>query len=169
MKVPFPTTSEVVLTNPFRNYEADNKGWYIYGHGKVTPDRRSIVPDPGVETYELTGAMVAGGGFGAASGPCQSCSKKAGDPVDPATGLFTKIDLVVSDVIPLALTRTYRQGDAQKRAFGIGTTHNYDIFLTGTTSGYTYQELVLPDGGRVRFDRISAGTSWNECRTYFLL
>ncbi|PYS22656.1 MAG: hypothetical protein DMG11_26495, partial [Acidobacteria bacterium] len=47
-------------------------------------------------------------------------------------------------------------------AFGIGTTHNYDIFLTGTTQGYTYQELVLPDGGRVRFDRISAGTSWTN-------
>jgi len=63
------------------------------------------VPDPGVEIYELTGAMVAGGGFGAASGPCSSpdCSKKAGDPVDPATGLFVyeKTDLVVSDVIPL--------------------------------------------------------------------
>jgi len=60
------------------------------------------VPDPGVEIYELTGAMVEGGGFGASSGPCSVC-KKAGDPVDPATGLFVyeKTDLVVSDVIPL--------------------------------------------------------------------
>ncbi len=61
-----------------------------------------------------------------------------------------------------ALTRTYRQGDPRSRDFGRGTTHNYDIFLTGTTTGYTYQELVLADGGRVRFDRISAGTSWTN-------
>jgi RHS repeat-associated protein len=33
------------------------------------------------------------------------------------------------------------------------------MFLVGNTVPYSYQELVLPDGGRVRFDRITPG--WN--------
>ncbi|PYR97132.1 MAG: hypothetical protein DMG12_24820, partial [Acidobacteria bacterium] len=148
----------------FWNYDADEKGWFVYGHGSVSPNRQSIIPDPGVEIYELTGAMVAGGGYGPAKGPCPQCTKKAGDPVDLATGLFVyeKTDLVLPDLVPLALTRTYRQDDNRSRAFGIGTTHNYDIFLTGAIGNYTYQELVLADGGRVRFDRISPGTSWGD-------
>ena len=76
--------------------------------------------------------------------------------------MYEKTDLVLPDLVPLALTRTYRQDDNRSRAFGIGTTHNYDIFLTGAIGNYTYQELVLADGGRVRFDRISPGTSWGD-------
>jgi YD repeat-containing protein len=83
----------------------------------------------------------------------------AGDPVDPGTGLFEyeKTDLSLNDVVPIGVTRTYRQSDNRARAFGIGTTHNYDMFLVGDASFYTYQELVLPNGARVRFDRISPG------------
>jgi hypothetical protein len=47
--------------------------------------------------------------------------------------------------------------------FGIGTTFQYDIFMVGDINPYDYQELILPDGGRVRFDRISPGTSWEQC------
>ena len=67
----------------FWNYDADEKGWYIYGHGSVSADLKSVVPDPGVEIYELTGAMVADPGFGASTG---AGNKKAGDPVDLASG-----------------------------------------------------------------------------------
>jgi|SRR6266576_3822456 len=42
----------------FWNYDADNKGWFVYGHGTVLPNKRSILPDPTVEIYEFTGAMV---------------------------------------------------------------------------------------------------------------
>ncbi len=77
------------------------------------------------------------------------------------TGLFiyNKTDLVLNDVIPLNLTRTYRQADSISRDFGIGTTMPYDIFMVGddayTPEGYTYQDLILPDGGRIHFTRIS--------------
>jgi len=47
----------------FWNYDADAKGWFIYGQGKVDANGRSIIPDPGVVIYEFTGAMV-----GSASG-----------------------------------------------------------------------------------------------------
>src|SRR5947199_2042088 len=111
--------------------------------------------------YELTGAMVVDPGLGAAGG---AGGKKAGDPVELASGLFVyeKTDLVLPDVIPLSLTRTYRQSDGRSRAFGIGTTHNYDIFIVGDLWPYTYQEVVMPDGSRVRFDRISPGVAYND-------
>jgi RHS repeat-associated protein len=144
----------------FWNYDPDVKGWFIYGEGKVSGDAKSIVPDPGVMIYEFTGAMVVGGGDGPASGTPAGSGARGGDPVDLSTGLFNydKTDLVVRDVIPVTLRRTYRPNDSRSRAFGIGTTFDYDMFVVGDTFPYTYQELILPNGGRVRFDRISPGT-----------
>ena len=52
----------------FWNYDADAKGWYIYGNGTVSPDARSVVPDPGVFIYEFTGAMVGVTGSASAIG-----------------------------------------------------------------------------------------------------
>jgi len=43
----------------FWDYDPAGKGWYKYGTGKVSADRKSIVPDPGVVIYRFTGAMVA--------------------------------------------------------------------------------------------------------------
>src|SRR5438445_817443 len=42
---------------------------------------------------------------------------------DLSTGLLVlnQTDLVVRDVIPISLTRTYRQADTVSRPFGIGT------------------------------------------------
>jgi hypothetical protein len=34
------------------------------------------------------------------------------------------------------------------------------MYLTGDVGPYTYQELILPDGYRVRFERISSGTGY---------
>jgi len=147
----------------FWNYDPDDdKAWYVYGHGSVSQDLKSIIPDPGVEIYELTGAMVATG-LAPAKGPCPKCPK-GGEPVDLGTGLFVyeKTDMALADTVPLVLKRTYRQDDGVSRAFGNGTTDNYDIFLMGDSNPYTYQELVLPDGGRARFDRISPGTEWTQ-------
>ena len=33
----------------FWNYDADQKGWFIYGQGRVAANRLQIIPDPGVE------------------------------------------------------------------------------------------------------------------------
>jgi len=149
----------------FWNYNADDKGWFIYGHGKVSQDAQTIVPDPGVEIYEFTGAMVSNppGGAPNTGGPDGDRSS-GGDPVNLSTGLFVydKTDLVLPDVIPLKLERTYRPNDNQARAFGIGTTQWYEMFVVGDTNPYTYQELILPDGSRIHFYRTSSGTSWTD-------
>jgi RHS repeat-associated protein len=149
----------------FWNYDATGKGWYIYGHGTVTATGKQVVPDPGVLIYGFTGAMVGSPDLAPFDGPAPGNASSAdGDPVDLGTGLFVlnSTDFYIPDTIPLSLRRTYRQNDTISRAFGIGTTHLYDIFLVGDTDPWTYIDLVLPDGGQVYYKRISPGPSYNN-------
>jgi RHS repeat-associated protein len=147
----------------FWNYDAEDKGWYIYGQGTVTPNGRQIIPDAGVTLYEFSGAMISDPSNAPSEGPnpCNMCED--GEPVDLGTGLFvySKTDLVIPDVIPLALTRTYRPRDTISRPFGIGTTHPYEIFLVGDFNLYSYIDLILPDGGRVHYNRLFPGTNFD--------
>ena len=149
----------------FWNYDPAEKGWYVYGQGSVTPDGKQVVPDPGVVIYEFTGFMIDQTGNPAATGPNAGGGPDAddGDPVDLATGLFVlnKTDLYLPDTMPLILRRTYRPGDNAARAFGIGSTHPYDIFLW-SVNNYQEADLILPDGGRIHYVRISPGTSWTD-------
>lgn len=149
----------------FWNYDADAKGWFIYGDGKVSQDARNIIPDPGVFLYEFTGAMV-GTPIGAPGEAPMAGAKdtQRADPVNLSTGqfIYTKTDLALPDIIPISLTRTYISNDSRSRSFGIGATDSFDIFMVGDTNPYTYQELILPNGARVRFDRISSGTDMNS-------
>jgi YD repeat-containing protein len=78
-----------------------------------------------------------------------------------SSGLFTysKTDLAVGGVLPIWITRTYRSQDRNaagtwnQRAFGLGTTLNYDLFLYSNSevaSGtYNDAELVMPDGSEI--------------------
>ncbi len=154
----------------FWNYDPTSKGWYIYGSGRVSADKAHIVPDPGVVVYELTGAMVGGSGPKNDVGdwcPSSGVLKYllcGGDPVDLASGefMYAHTDLALPDVIPIALTRTYTTNDHYQRPFGVGATDNYDMFMVGDSSNYTYQELILPRGQAIRFNRISAGTGYAD-------
>jgi RHS repeat-associated protein len=143
----------------FWQYDPEERGWYVYGQGSVTANRKQIVPDSGVAIYEFTGAMVGNPSLAPGEGPGHV---RDGDPVDLFTGLLVveKTDLALPDVIPIALTRTYRPRDARSRGFGIGAAQAYDIFLVGTVFPYTYIDLVLADGARIHYDRISPGTSY---------
>jgi YD repeat-containing protein len=71
-------------------------------------------------------------------------------------------DLFVTDVMPLALTRTYFAWNPYSRAFGVGTNHPYDICPTGTRFPYTYQVLNLEDGYEVYMPRVSKGTGFAD-------
>ncbi|MGA8740146.1 MAG: RHS repeat-associated core domain-containing protein [Terracidiphilus sp.] len=147
----------------FWNYDPAQKGWYVYGHGQVTDDAKMIVPDANTQIFSFDGAMVSLPGNAPPFGPIPG-NPIGADPVDLQTGLFVyrKTDFELQDVIPLKLTRTYRQADYELRAFGIGMTMDYDIFLVGdaqdTPQGYTYQDLILADGGRIHFTRTSPCT-----------
>ncbi len=148
----------------FYNYDAAEKGWYIYGQGTVTPDAKQIIPDAGVTLYEFSGAMVAGTAL--APGTFVACGRGnfGGSGVDLNSGLFLHggSDLSLSGFGSLSLSRAYRPNDTRSRAFGIGASHVYDTYLVGSTFPYTFMDLVGADGGRVRFNRISAGTGWAD-------
>jgi hypothetical protein len=78
--------------------------------------------------------------------------------VDLATGvfMFTKTDLVVPGRLPMAITRTYRSGDAFTGRFGLGTTLGFDDLLQFPSSDViTY---VYRGGARTPFARQADGT-----------
>ena len=175
----YPNTEHKKAKVPyaFWNYNPDHNGWYVYGAGRVNPQRTQVVPDPGVVIYGFSGAMVGSGDAGPSTGDPVADNSKAAEPVSLSTGLFTynKTDLGVADVIPLELTRTYRPNDSWSRPFGIGTTHPYEMFLGGDGIEYgetQYIDLILPNGSRVHFTGVgpgpgyttylnsTAGTSW---------
>jgi RHS repeat-associated protein len=143
----------------FWQFDAEEDGWSIYGKGTVTSDGSQIVPDANVRVYEFGGAMINGTDVPPGFGPTHGGTD--GDPVDLATGLFVldDSDLVLPDVLPISLTRTYRQSDAISRPFGIGTTHPYAMFLYSQNQ-FQEADLILPDGARVHYVRTSPGIGY---------
>ncbi|MFM0472616.1 DUF6531 domain-containing protein [Paraburkholderia strydomiana] len=121
------------------------------------------------------GSGDAGGcGDGGATAGCGSSTSGA-DPVKLNTGQFHLVahDLRVGDTISLDLARVYRSGayDSSGRpmagAFGVGTTFNYDSYLTvsAADSNNLRQliQLYLPSGIRVSFTLRSGSTStWDD-------
>lgn len=160
----------------FWRYDPDTLGWTSYGLGSVNAAATQVVPDSTTHIYELTGAMFNGaggqpdaagpivGGSGHGGGPGDpGANPNGGEPVDLGTGLFvqTQTDLRLADVIPLALTRTYRQNDVNQHAFGVGMTLAYDLYLWSANQ-YQEVDLLMPDGGKVHYVRTSSGTGFTD-------
>jgi RHS repeat-associated protein len=146
-----------------------------------------ISPDEGVviDGDELDGQPGGTGGCsgGDATAGCGG-STSGGDPVRLYTGQFHLVahDLHLADTtIALDLARVYRSsaydtsGRPMAGAFGIGTTFNYDSYLTlsaADSSGVRQSvQLYLPSGIRVTFT-LRAGTSstWDnltDARDYY--
>ena len=149
----------------FWNYNPDHNGWYVYGEGLVNKTRTQVVPKPGVVIYGFSGAMVGSGNAGPGTQGAAPNHSKAGDPVQLSSGLFVynKTDLVLPNVIPISLTRTYRPNDSWSRPFGIRATHPYEMFLGGDGNNYgttAYIDLILPDGTRIHFVGDGPGPSY---------
>jgi RHS repeat-associated protein len=147
----------------FWNYEPEGRGWYVYGHGTVTPNGKQVLPDPGVRVWEFTGSMITGSPGPPTSAPAAGGGSEGGDPTEMATGLFPyrRTDLVIPDTIPIVIERTYRQGDSNSYSFGVGTTNRYDLRLW-SEHNYKEADLILPDGAKVLYKRISAGEGYVE-------
>jgi YD repeat-containing protein len=84
--------------------------------------------------------------------------------VDLHSGEFIlrQTDFFVPDAWPVTLVRTYHSWDYGSHAFGLGTSHPYDIAPVGTRNPYTYLDLILEDGRAVHFKRISEGTGYAD-------
>jgi len=147
----------------FWNYDADDRGWYVYGRGTVTPNGEQVVPDPGVQVWEFTGAMIATSPLPPNQWPNPGGGRNGGDPVDLYSGLFVyqKNDLTLPDSVPISIERTYRPQDSNSYAFGTGTTSLYDMRLW-SNNNFKEADLILPSGGRVHYVRISEGTGWTD-------
>ena len=85
-----------------------------------------------------------------------------GDPFDVSTGIYYReyADLFVPDSIPIVFSRTQRTLDDRSRAFGIGGSTSYDMFIIGDVNNFSWVALVMPDGSQARFTRISPGHSY---------
>jgi YD repeat-containing protein len=78
-----------------------------------------------------------------------------------ATGVYSRDneDVIVRGTPALILRRTYLSGYHQALPFGIGTSHNGDLWLRGDGERFQWAELILENGARIRFQRTSSGTS----------
>jgi hypothetical protein len=147
----------------FWTYDPAGRGWYVYGRGAVTADGKQVAPDAGVGIYSFTGAMFGGSQTPPSIWDAIMNFIRGGDPVGLGSGLMLldKTDLALADVMPLALTRSYRQNDPFQRPFGIGTSHPYAVYLW-SANPYQEVDLILPDGARVHYLRISPGVGWTD-------
>jgi len=78
------------------------------------------------------------------------------------TGLYFREDddLVLNTAMRVVLRRTYNSGDAFSRQFGINATHNGEWWLYGDGDPrVSWGDLILADGGRIHFTRISPGNT----------
>lgn len=138
--------------------------WYVYGQGTVNRAGDQIIPDPGVEFFRVPCAHPLGGEYAVPATTVVAQGKRGGDPVDLATGLFVmeKTDLVLPDVIPIVIRRTYRQSDTWIHPFGVGQSFPYQMLLTGDDALYTYAELITGGSERIRYTRITPGTGFAD-------
>ena len=97
------------------------------------------------------------------SGPV-SGGLSCGDPVDLYSGLYVQstTDLVVRDLIPIVISRTYRPKDPTVRAFGVGTSLSYNMYLVNHPTDPNALDLVSADGSRVTYSRTVAGNKPSE-------
>ena len=71
-------------------------------------------------------------------------------------------DLYVSDVIPLAFTRTYVPIGEWEKNFLVYLPNVYTSVLTGSGDPFTYLDFQLPDRTGAHYERISRGTGYAD-------
>jgi YD repeat-containing protein len=86
------------------------------------------------------------------------------DPFDVVTGIYSREypDLHVDDSMPLDFVRTQRNMDPRSRAFGIGASTSYDLFIIGDAQKFSWVALVDADGSQKRYTRVTPGTGFAD-------
>jgi YD repeat-containing protein len=81
--------------------------------------------------------------------------------IDTSTGLYVREDedLALRGAPAFVLRRTYRTRDSRSRAFGIGGSHTGDWYLVGDGRTFQWADLILEDGGRIHYERVTRGTT----------
>ncbi|WP_236621839.1 DUF6531 domain-containing protein, partial [Luteimonas huabeiensis] len=159
------------------------EGWRVYGKGRVTSDESRFAPEAGVALHQTMGGSYSVNTNDPAPEDdlppdCQSCGEgnagtgqnaTAGDPIDLRTGQFSyqETDIVIADVVPISLARSYSPRDLKRRDFGIGTASNFGYRLhavSGTSNNV--MQLVMPNGAKLLFQRASGTGLQGSWRNY---
>jgi RHS repeat-associated protein len=146
----------------FMAYDPEDKGWHVYGQGRVTKDGRQIVPDPKTRVWFFGASAIPFSDF---DPPEEEVTDALdGDPIDLGTGKMVdfKTDLALAGPLgSVEITRSYWGGDSKKRAFGKGRDLSYNIYLHTEDPYKQYSEvdLWLPGGKKHHYVRTSPGTS----------
>jgi YD repeat-containing protein len=82
--------------------------------------------------------------------------------IDLGTGLYIRKneDLVVPGVPALILRRTYLSNYRASQQFGVGTSHDGEVYLWGDGKKFQTASLILSTGTRINFERVSPGTTF---------
>jgi hypothetical protein len=80
-----------------------------------------------------------------------------------STGQFDHVehDTFLKDVLSIDIERTYNSADVNQRAFGIGMTHAYDVFLYSQNQ-WQEVDVVLGNGMCIHYVRTSPGTDFTN-------
>ena len=146
----------------FHYYDPASTGWLTYGHGQVSAEGDQILPDADVHLYSVgnygyTGGTTPPPTTAPLPGDCKQ--GQAADPVDCYTGLFlySHVDMVLPDTIPIVISRTYQSSDTGGRNFGTGVSHPYNLFLYTSTGeddeNFQTLNLVQADGSQIVYTR----------------
>ena len=84
--------------------------------------------------------------------------------VNLANGVYIREDedVVLGKGPVFVWRRTYLSGDHVSRHFGVGATHNAEWYLRGDPQRFQWAEMIRDDGWRVRFERLTPGTSYGN-------
>lgn len=123
----------------------------------VPPDPHPVTNNPNhlCSCFALIANVIIDSIVGRNRWDCFDC-----DPVDLASGQFVedKLDLSIGDAgSSLALTRSSASSMDDVGPFGVGGTHNFNVFLSGGCAAGDVMTLHLPNGGQVPFERFGGG------------
>jgi RHS repeat-associated protein len=125
------------VTGPLSDLNANQ--WRLAGTGKVSPDGKRVIPDPGTAfTKFCCGAQFVCPEAAQAAQASNPGPDNDGDPVNLSTGQFSigKTDYVLQGRLPIIIDRYYLSGKvAFNGPFGKGTNSTFEIRAEDTELG----------------------------------
>ena len=150
----------------FWYYDPATAKWLVYAHGKISPDGARLQSNRAVNLPAFTPYYSGRPDYVPPpppdNPPIDGCD--CGDPVDPYTGVFmySRVDMVLPDTIPIVIRRTYQSSDTQYREFGVAWSHDYATYLYDPNgpndNNFSQLTLVLPTGSTVTYTRTSSSS-----------
>lgn len=156
-----PDVSSALATSTFTTTDVDEMGEAFAG---ALGNRFSVSSEPCVTITQGPGEKQ--------SWRLDCVSDPPGDPrfemfeTYPGVPLFvmSRADFSFSGLPSFPFVRKYRPQDDRSRTFGIGATDSFDIYPVGDSQTFSAMELILADGARVHYNRVSPGTGLADAR-----